>query len=126
MLIEKSGGGAFIGGPLDFVCILHGNQQGRYHPCFVEERPMPGPVKSVDETGGVRVKSKMHHTTGFASFEEAVQYARTDLLEKIELFESNVALDRPVPWDEKQMAFVMLLPNWVRAGKSVGEFLPTE
>lgn len=126
MLIEKQGGGAYTGGPLDFVCILHGSQQGRYHPCFVEEKPMPGPVKSVEETDSVRVKSKMHHTAGFATFEEAVEYVKTDFLQKIELPDNNVVLDRAIPWDEEEMAFVMLLGNWVRQERAVGDFLPIE
>lgn len=113
MLIEKQGGGAFIGGPLDFICILHGNQQGRYHPCFVEEKPLPGPVPSVEETDRVQVKSKMHHTQGFATFEEAVKDAQTGLVDKIELPEGNIALDRAIPCNEQEMAFTMLLPNWV-------------
>lgn len=114
MLIPKSGGG-FTGGVLDFICILQ-SSAGRFHPAFVEEKPMPGPVTNADEMDFVRAKSKMHHTTGFATMQEAVEDVRTEMRSKIDLPDANVAIDRPVAWDEQQMIFTMMLPNWTRDG----------
>ena len=111
------------GGMLDFICILRSIQTGRFHPCFVEERPMPGPVPDMQDTKFIRAKSKMHHTGGFDTFEEAVAYTRKNMCAKLSLPEDNIALDHAINWDSDNVAFVVLLPNWRTCGKTLDEVL---
>jgi len=120
-MLIPNGDDTFTGGPLDFICILRDIHGGRFHPCFVEEKPLPGPVPEVTDTQVVRCKSRMHHTGGFDTFEEAVSNVQDDLSQRIQLPETNVALERYVDWDSK--AFVVCLPNWVSEGKNVQEVL---
>lgn len=122
MLIQ-TGENQTCGGPLDFICILKSNKTGRFHPAFVEEKPMPGPIPDVADTKFVRVKSKMHHTAGFETFEEAVTNVQESMRPRLTLSDDNVALEHSVDWDEKQMIFTMILLNWRACGKTLNEVL---
>lgn len=122
MLIEN-GDGTMTGGPLDFICILRDVKKNRFHPCFVEERPAPGPMKSIADTPVIRAKSKMHHTTGFATFEEAQKNVLEDFAKKIVLPPANVSTKQAFNWDSEDMAFVVILPNWVANGKTIDDVL---
>ncbi len=114
------------GGPLDFICILHDVREGRFHPCFVEEKPMPGPVLPPDEVKVVRAKSKMHHTGGFDTFEEAQAYVREDFSKKLALPEGNVALKQAINWDSGNFAFVVCVPNWTKSGQTIEDVLTVD
>jgi hypothetical protein len=100
-----------IAGPLDCVYILRDVNTDKYHPCYFEERPFPGPID--DSKGFFRLKSKMHHTTGFESLSCAVANAR-GLADQTSLPEENLFLD-PVEWNG-QIALVWIVPDW-RKGK---------
>lgn len=114
------------GGGLDFICILCDIRTGRFHPCFVEEKPLPGPVKSVEDTPFVRAKSKMHHTTGFDTFEEAETNVRDDFSKKIIVPEENIALNQAINWDSQNPAFTLVLPNWHKAKQSIEDVLTVD
>lgn len=82
MLIPTETEGKFSGGPFDVICIQHDVATGRYHAAFYEERPMPGP--DVGTPPVLRLKSKMHHTVGAETFDEALAHLDA-LAEQIEL-----------------------------------------
>ena len=103
--------GTFMGGPLDVLCILHDVNTGRYHPAFFEEAPFPGPVADVRATTIVRLKSKMHHTGGFATLAEAVDNLDNDLSVKLKVPPTNV-WRAPRDWDG-ELGIVWLEPNWL-------------
>lgn len=118
MILPKGGDErGHFGGPLDVLLIQHDLTTGRYHPAAYEEKPMPGPIRQVSEMTTVRLKSKMHHTQGFGTLEEARQYLLDDLATKIEVPEGNVWPDeerlRPV---EAAGPDVLILPNWTLEG----------
>lgn len=88
--------GTFTAGPLDVLCILQHEKTGRFHPAFVEERPLPGPVPSPKDMTFARMKSKMHHTTGFDTLEAAVTDLREDLAKKLSC---RSVLEKPLLWN---------------------------
>ncbi len=110
MLIQTEDPKVYRGGPLDVICILHDTQNNTYHPSFLEEKPLPGPVPSVKDTTIVRLKSRMHNTEGFRSFEEAVQNVKEEFAKQILLSEENLWIQKPMEWDGE--AFTMMVPNW--------------
>lgn len=107
MLIGKDDG-TFVGGPLDVIMILMKKDGGTFHVCFVEEYPLPGPRKEVEETVVVRLKSKMHHTQGATTFLGALEHLE-EMRKNISLPNENVWLE-PREWDGEP--FVMVVPNW--------------
>jgi|GEM_PF-2573584 len=81
------------------IGIIHDVEHQRWHPVLFVEAPLPGPP-SPDKP--VRHKSKMHHTDGFLSREEAVENAKTDLGPKVKEYaigEVRFALEGDFPWD---------------------------
>jgi len=111
MMIQNEDG-TCTGGPLDVLCVLHDTANGTFHAAFFEEKPLPGPVKSVEETDAVRLKSKMHHTDGNPTKEEALGVL-ADLSTKIKIPPENIWTD-PIPWDGT-VGIVWLIPNWRKA-----------
>ena len=51
------------------VKMLHNVEGNRWHPIVFVEKPLPGPP---DPKKPVRYKSKMHHTSGYSTRDEAV------------------------------------------------------
>lgn len=87
------------------IAILVNTSTGRYHPIVYQEAPLPGPP-SGDKP--LRHKSFGHHTSGFATREEAVADAETKAKQVVEngLWPScALALDpeQDVPWDGQAM-----------------------
>jgi hypothetical protein len=109
MLIDN-GDGSYMTGPLDVLCILHDQTTGRFHPAFFEEAPFPGPRPDLEDLKVVRLKSKMHHTEGAATLEEAMPLL-DELAGRIRVRTTNIWRD-PRPWDG-QLAVVWLLANWL-------------
>ena len=111
MLIQNANN-TFTAGPFDVLLILYDVDNGTYHPAFFEEAPMPGPVLEVQEVEIVRLRSKMHHTTGARTIEDA-QVLFDELATQIEVRDENRWKHRIVPWDG--VPRVMLLErNWLR------------
>ena len=108
MMIERAEG-KFTGGPLDAHFILHDVTTGRYHVAFFEETPFPGAIPNVEDTKVVRLKSKMHHTSGAATLEEAKRHL-DELVQRIELPEENIFRE-PLDWDG-QIPIILIRPNW--------------
>jgi hypothetical protein len=75
------------------IAMIHDNVNNRWHPVLFEERPLPGPH---NDSKPIRHKSKGHHTTGFATQEEANANAK-EMLEKLP--EAKLRLDVVFPWD---------------------------
>jgi hypothetical protein len=113
MLIDN-GDGTYTAGPLDVMFIYHHVGAGTYHPAFYEERPMPGPVAPHDELEFVRLFSKMHHTQGAPTLEEAQQLL-VEMRGKIKVDDLNVESETPIPWSG-ELGDVMLVLNWRKKG----------
>ena len=104
-------GDSLVAGPLDVVCIRKHSKTDRFHAFFYEEKPLPGPTKSSEETNPVRLKSKMHHTQGFDTFDEAK--AEIDEMrekKKLKIDDENVWTESALDWngDVEQVA----VKNW--------------
>jgi hypothetical protein len=54
------------------VAMIHDVKNNRWHPILYVESPLPGPPS---DNKPVRHKSKMHHTGGFPTRDEAVKNA---------------------------------------------------
>jgi len=108
-MLIANGDGTYIGGPLDVWCILHNVKEGTYHAAFFEEKPMPGPVPDWQDVKVVRLKSKMHHTEGVPTLEEALAQL-DEVVPKVEVHPENVWRD-PKPWDG-EIGIVWAVPNW--------------
>lgn len=108
-MMINNGNGTFTAGRLDVLCILHNVNTGRYHAAFFEEHPLPGEVKSIEETDIVRLKSKMHHTTGSDTLEGALEHLE-ELSEQIIVPEENIKKD-PIDWDG-EIGIVFVWENW--------------
>ncbi len=75
------------------IALIHNAKAGTYHPVLFVENPLPGnPDISL-----VRYKSKMHHTAGFSTIDEAKKYAEEDLGPKVEC--KNFSFDSVFEWD---------------------------
>ena len=105
----------YTGGPLDVILIYHNIDKGTFHPVFYEEYPMPGPVSDVKDETMVRLRSKMHHTVGFATLEEAQENVRAEMRLQISLPDANIAIERALPWSGN-LDDVWLVHNWRREG----------
>lgn len=110
MLIEN-GDGTYTGGPLDVWCIMHNVEADTYHAAFFEEKPMPGPRPSVEDTKIVRLKSKMHHTEGAPTLEGALKYL-DEMTAKVQVPPENIWRE-PKDWDG-EIGIVWVFPNWRR------------
>lgn len=76
------------------IGMIHNRKLNRWHPALYLESPLPGPPNG-DKS--VRHKSKMHHTAGFATREEAIKNAMDDLAPKCEC--RQFALEEDIEWD---------------------------
>lgn len=117
MLIQKQDE-SYQCGPLDVVCILHDVTTDRYHAAFFEEKPFPGPVEPVEKTDVVRLKSKMHNTTGADTLGGALTHLM-DLAKRLSVPEGNIWKD-PCDWDG-ELGIVWVIPNWLRSAAEQGE-----
>jgi hypothetical protein len=93
---------------------LEDKTKGTFHAAFFEEEPMPGPVTSVKDTRIVRLKSKMHHTTGSHALDGAREHL-SELAKKILIPENNVISEKAIPWDG-ELGIVLFASNWTLVG----------
>jgi hypothetical protein len=108
MLFERNDN-TFDSGSLDVICMLHDVNTDRYHAAFFEEHPMPGGYEANKDLSFVRLKSKMHHTGGADTIEEALTHVE-DLKSKIHVPEKNVWLE-PKKWDG-ELGITWVVPKW--------------
>lgn len=101
-----------IGGALDAIIVLHNAITDTYHAAYFTEAPMPGPLVPIEKLDTVRLKSRMHHTAGAPTIDEARVHA-TALQVETELADANVLPDL-VEWDG-ELGVVLLVPNWRKA-----------
>jgi hypothetical protein len=81
------------------IAMLHNTKLKRWHPIVFVESPLPGP-DSDDKP--VRHKSKGHHTTGFATRQEALDCIKNDLGPKIKtnaIGEVRECVEKDFAWD---------------------------
>lgn len=103
---------AIVGGALDVLMILHHVTKGTYHPAYFVEAPPPGPVQPVDSVEVVRLRSRMHHSTGAPTLEEA-QVLFDELAQKIFVPPQNRWRDRVHAWDGTT-GITVVVSNWHR------------
>lgn len=85
--------------------LLHNVKENRWHPILFIEAPLPGPPESGKS---IRLKSKGHHTTGFATREDAI----AEIADKAPHVEPPAAIDteKDIEWDgEDTPAMVAIL-----------------
>ncbi|MGD9161860.1 MAG: hypothetical protein PVG39_25845 [Desulfobacteraceae bacterium] len=111
MLFESEDKTYYTGGPLDVIRILHDVTKNTYHAAFLEEHPLPGEVKDIDEIDVIRLISKMHRTEGSLSIEEELPHLE-DLASKIHLREENIWRN-PIDWNGMK-AENFIVGNWRR------------
>lgn len=112
-MLISNGDGTFTAAALDVLMILHHVEAGTYHAAFFEEAPPPGPVQDVADVYVVRLRSKMHHTTGSPTLEGAQQHL-DELAAKICVPDENRWRDKPpYPWNGKQ-GITIIVDNWRR------------
>jgi len=100
------------------IAMLHNTKLKRWHPIVFVESPLPGPP-SADKP--VRHKSKGHHTTGFATRQEALDHIKNDLGQKIKeiaIGDVREALDKDFAWDGEDIP-AMTIFFGERDGKTV-------
>lgn len=108
MMIDK-GNGTYAAGLLDVLCILRNVNTGKYHAAFFEEIPVPGKVEPMNETEIVRLRSKMHHTTGSETLDGALDHLK-ELREKIIVPDENVKKE-PIDWNG-EIGTTFVWENW--------------
>jgi len=113
--VEKS----MYAGNLDVICIIQLLPEGRFHTMVLCENPLPGPIIPTDQLEFIRLKSKMHHTTGFSTLEEAIKNIKFDLLERIDILEDNVILDHY--YITENYHATLILPNWIKKNIKLSE-----
>lgn len=110
-MLISNGDGTYTAGALDVLMILHNVEAGTFHAAFFEEAPPPGPVKDVMDVDIVRLRSKMHHTTGSPTLDGAKEHLK-ELAQKIHLPNDNVWMDKdPFEWDGN-LGITILSHNW--------------
>jgi hypothetical protein len=111
-MLLANGDGTYTAGPLDVIGILKDASTGRFHACIWLEHPLPGggPPSNI-----VRLKSKMHHTEGAATWEVALKHVQ-ELCRKIVIDDDNVWI-KPEQVVERDFSIagyadVMIVPSW--------------
>ena len=83
------------------INLLYNTKLKRWHPIIFIYNPLPG-VPSTP----VRYKSKGHHTVGFETREEAVNYCYHDLAPKLEHAES--CFENDIEWDGEDIPALVI------------------
>lgn len=81
------------------IAMIHNTKLSRWHPVIFVEKPLPGPY---EENKPVRHKSAGHHTTGFATRQEALDYIAKELRPMTEsraIGEVKESLDKDFAWN---------------------------
>ncbi len=108
-----------IAGPYDAIGIVKNIATGRFHTFVWEEKPLPSNGASF-----VRLKSKMHHTEGAPTFEEAIAHV-AELRKKIEISDDNVWIlpSEVIEKDFTETGYldVMFLPDWKKNRSERGQ-----
>lgn len=86
------------------IALLHNQAQGRWHPILFSEAPFPG---SPEPNSPIRLRSRGHHTEGFASREDALEGALA-LAAQVEPAPA-MFLDRDLEWDGLDVPAMHLL-----------------
>lgn len=114
MLVQHTGETpVFTAGPLDVVLVLKDVNTGRFHMAFFVKSPMPGPFAPYGELTIVRLKSKMHHTEGAETFEEALGHMDKFLAQNVLVDPLNIYREAAIEWDG-QLGIICIVNNWRR------------
>lgn len=118
MFIRQKGN-TLVGGEADIMCIIE-LPAGTFHVALFEERPLPGPVKPIRELDFIRLKSKMHHTTGAKTLEGAQEHAR-EMREQLVIEDSNVCVEKAMLVEDPVQ--VWMLKNWTTGERTLEEVI---
>jgi len=80
------------------IAIIRNTTKDTFHPIVLTENPLPG----LPEGKPVRLMSKMHHTAGFKSREEAIENIHGKLFPQVNqhfIGEPRLDLDAKLEWD---------------------------
>lgn len=78
------------------IMMIKNFKNGTYHPIWYVESPLP----SSDESSKLkRFKSRMHHTSGFPTREEALDSIETQLIPRLDGYVITKDLDGDIEWD---------------------------
>jgi len=86
------------------IGIIKNTTKNTHHPIVFTYYPMPGKVEST------RMKSKMHHTNGFDTWEKAIENINTVLLKQLKahfIGEPKIDLDAEMSWDGEDIPAVV-------------------
>lgn len=81
------------------IAMLHNTKLKLWHPIIFVESPLPGPES---EAKPVRHKSKGHHTTGFATRQEALDDIKNSLGPRVKanaIGDVRECLEKDFVWD---------------------------
>lgn len=88
MYIETATG--LLAGPYDVISMVKDTSTGRYHLYMLYESRMPGLEDTdPDQLRVIRLKSKMHHTEGAATYEDALEQL-AEMRTLIQIADENV------------------------------------
>jgi hypothetical protein len=102
------------------IGMIHNVAQDTWHPVLFCEAPLPGPPSPEKP---VRHKSKMHHTAGFATREEAEANVRDEFATAVAEHADRaprLALSHPFDWDGEGIPVIV---EFFDAGAD-GELVP--
>lgn len=97
-MLIATGDGKFAADPKDILVILFHPGTKRFHVAFFEWKPLPGEMSRETPLEVVRLRSKMHHTTGAETFEESLRHL-AEMREKITLLNENVVETHVYSWN---------------------------
>lgn len=88
------------------IAMLHNTENDRWHPVVFEEKPLPGN----NPDAPVRHKSKMHHTEGFATRDEALVNCDelAGHLKNHAIGEIKVSVEKAFPWDGEDIPAIVV------------------
>jgi len=96
------------------IAMLHNLKTDRFHPILFYESPLPS---SSEDSKVVRHKSKGHHTVGFDTREQAIEFAQTTMKEYYP--NARDCIEKDFPWDgEDTPAMVVFF------GENDGKLIP--
>jgi len=100
-MLLRNEDGTYTADARDVIVILFRPDTKRYHVAFYEWHPLPGELSREKPLEILRLKSKMHHTLGAETREEALKQL-TDMRLKLKIEDRNVNQAHVYPWDGEQ------------------------
>jgi len=105
MLVQRSDG-TFTCSIYDVLVILRDSNTGRFHVTFFEWCPFPGELsKDTQQITVIRLRSKMHHTTGASTFLDALVHL-ADMRKKLDILDECVVTTEFYHWGGEPCSWI--------------------